>query len=116
MEKIFVNDDDTVLRRIPNKPSHVKNDGTLSSANFIGPNTSINIERLTTFEKTLSGYENFGLARLTTGQIRELGEDVIHQPVEGNSDHAIIPGKRSIRTARKLARMANIVVMPKMGS
>jgi hypothetical protein len=112
MKKILVRDDDSVLRRIPNKPSHIKNDGTISSANFIGPDTSVNIERLTTIEKTMASYEKFGLVRLLTAHIRELGEDVIHDPVEGNYAHAIIPGKRSIGVARKLATLANIVIMP----
>lgn len=114
MEKIIVKDEDTVLRRIPNKPSHIKNDGTLSSANFIGPDTSVNIERLTTIEQTLASYENFGLAQLITGNIRKLGEDVLHDPIEGNDAHAIIPGKRSTSVARKLAQSASIVVMPSL--
>jgi hypothetical protein len=113
MEKIIVRDEDTVLRRIPNKPSHIKMDGTLSSANFIGPDTSVNIERLTTIEQTLAGYEKFGLVRLITENIRKFGEDVLHDPIEGNYAHAIIPGKRSVSIARKLAQIAGIVVMPK---
>ncbi len=112
MEKIIVRNEDTVFRRIPNKPSHIKNDGTLSSANFIGPNTSVNIERLTTIEQTLAGYENFGLVRIMTGNIRELGEEVLHDPIEGNYSHAIIPGQRSASVARKLAQIASIVITP----
>jgi hypothetical protein len=116
MEKIIVKDDDAVLRRIPNKPSHFKKDGTLSSANFVGPNTSVNIERLTTIEETLVGYKNFGLVRLLTGFIRELGADVVHDPIENNYSHAIIPGKRSAHVARKLANMATMVIVPNLDS
>src|SRR5574341_417986 len=114
MEKIIVANEDTVFRRTPNRPSHMKNDGTISSANFIGPNTSVNIERLTTVEQTFAGYENFGLVRLITGNIRKLGEDVLHDPIERNYAHAIIPGKRSASVARKLAQIANIVIIPSL--
>jgi len=74
MEKIFVGADDTVLRRIPNRPSHIKSNGTLSSANFIGPDTSVNIERLTTIEETLAGHAKFGLVRLLTAQSENSGQ------------------------------------------
>jgi len=114
MEKIIVKDDDTVLRRIPNKSSHINKDGTLSSANFIGPDTSVNIERLTTIEETLAGYESFGLVRLSTGSIRALGADVVHDPLDNNYSHAIIPGKRSAHVARKFATTATIVIMPEL--
>ena len=112
MEKIVVRDEDTVLRRIPNKPSHVKSDGSLSSANFIGPDTSVNIERLTTIEETMAGFEKFGVARLLTRQIRGIGEDVMHDPIEGNDAHAIIPGKRTISIARSPAGLSTMIIPP----
>jgi hypothetical protein len=114
MEKIILTDNDTVLRRIPNKSSHIKKDGALLSANFIGPNTSVNIERLTTIEETLVGYENFGLVRVLTGSIRELGADVVHDPIENNYSHAVIPGKRSVSVARKLANIATMIIKPNL--
>lgn len=46
MEKLTFNDDDTVLRRIPNKPSYIKDNDKISSGNFTGPNRSVYIERL----------------------------------------------------------------------
>ncbi|NUO81694.1 hypothetical protein HUU05_16615 [candidate division KSB1 bacterium] len=116
MERIIVADEDAVLRRIPNKPSHIKSDGTLSSANFIGPDTSVNIERLTTIADTMHGYESCGLVRPFTHTIREHGEDVIHDPTADNFAHAIIPGKRTISVARKLALQSEIILLPNLTS
>ncbi len=116
MEKVFVADEDAVLRRFPNRPSHIKSDGTLSSANFIGPDTSVNLERLTTIAETMYGYESFGLVRLLTRHVRDLGEDVVHDPTEENFAHAVIPGKRTISIARKLALQSEILLLPNLTS
>jgi len=53
----------------------------------MGLNTSVNIERLTKIELTMTGYEGFGLVRLLTRSIRQLGEDVVHDPIESNYAH-----------------------------
>jgi hypothetical protein len=45
MGKIVLEDDDAVLRRIPNKPSYIKDKGKISSGNFTGANRSVYIER-----------------------------------------------------------------------
>ncbi len=112
MEKIILNDDDIVLRRIPNKPSYVKDNDKISSGNFTGPNRSVYIERLTTIEAVMTNHENYGLARLTVKQIRDCGCEIIHDPKPGDYAHAIIP-KTTPSSARQLASIAELIRMPK---
>jgi hypothetical protein len=95
MEKIDLEDDDAVLRRIPNKPSYIKENGKISSGNFTGANRSVYIERLTTIEAVMANHEDFGLARLTVKQITDCGCEVVHDPKPGDYAHAIIPKNHS---------------------
>jgi len=113
MEKLTLADDDTVLRRIPNQPSYVKDNDKISSGNFTGSNRSVYIERLTTFETVMTNHENYGLARLTVKQIRDCGCEVIHEPKPDDYARAIIP-KTTPRSARQLAQIAELIHKPKM--
>ncbi len=115
MEKIDLEDDDAVLRRIPNKPSYIKDNGEISSGNFTGANRSVYIERLTTIEAVMANHEDYGLARLTVKQIRDCGCEIVHDPKPGDYAHAIIP-KTTPSSARKLALAAEIIRIPKMNT
>lgn len=100
MEVVLISDDDFVLRRVPTfLPNYIKSDGTVSSLAFSKKRDedglSVDLESLTTPEKTIIDRFKFRLRRINVGIVRNVindGLDVIHDPVEGNSAHSLITG------------------------
>ena len=104
-----VADADDLYRRI--HPSQVK-DGKLTSAAFKDPQLSVDLARLTTPQRSLSGHPSYGLASITALLARSLGQEVVHNPLEVNPAHALVIGNKNLGTARSLARSATWVLLP----
>lgn len=96
-------DADELYRRI--HPSQVK-DGMPTSAAFKDVELSVDLARLTTLERSLTGYPSHGLASITAGHARSLKQTVFHDPLEANPAHAIVKGHKTLSIARSLARSA----------
>lgn len=107
-------DEDYVLRRVPTfLPNYIKPDGTISSLAFnLKKNEdglSVDLERLSSFEKATLGRTDFRLLKLNCGEIRNEindGIDVIHNPVEGNYAHSLITGKITRRKQKQLVKIS----------
>lgn len=102
-------DADDLYRRI--HPSQVK-DGRPTRAAFTDPELSVDLARLTTPEQCLSGHASHGLASITAGHARSLGQDVFHNPLGTNPAHALVKGKKTPRIGRSLAGSAKWEMLP----
>jgi hypothetical protein len=60
----------------------------------------------------LAEWPNCGLARLVTGEIRQLGLQVEADPLPNKPAHALVLGKKTKSIARRLARMASWAQQP----
>lgn len=109
MEVQEIADVDGLYRRI--HPLQVK-DGRPSSAAFNNAELSVDLARLTTLERSLTGYPSHGLASITAGDARSLGQMVIHDPLETNPAHALVKGHKNPRIAKNLALSAKWEVLP----
>lgn len=108
---IEVKDEEYILRRIVIHPSHIKEDGSISSAAFrLNKNDidglSINIKHLTTYQLTVVNSKKYRVAELKAAIPRSLELDVIHDPVEGNDAHGLITGSITKSKSRQLSRNA----------
>lgn len=101
-------DDEMLRRRI--HPIHVKPDGGVSSAAFTNDKCSVDRSSIWGPIQSLSGYKDHGLAELMAGLARELGQEVESDPLAYNPAHALIIGRKSKATQRRLARSATWVV------
>ena len=101
-------DADDLYRRI--HFSQVK-DGRPTSAAFKHTELSVDLAKLTTPEQSLSGYASHGLASITAGHARSLGQDVLHDPLEANPAHALVRGTKPLSIARSLAQSAKWEVL-----
>jgi len=102
-------DADDPYRRIHH--SQVK-EGRPTRAAFTDPELSVDLARLTTPEQRLTGHASHGLASITAGHARSLGQDVFHDPLETNPAQAIVKGKKTARIGKSLARSATWVLLP----
>lgn len=109
MEVQEIADVDALYRRI--HPLQVK-DGTPTSAAFKDAELSVDLARLTTFERSLTGYPSHGLASVTAGYARSLEQTVLHDPLETNPAHTLVKGNKTPRIARSLARSAKWEALP----
>ena len=114
-----IHDGDRLLRRVwyPD-PSYVRDDMTVTSLAFkLRKNKgetglSVDIERLTTFQKSITDAAKFRLFVLIAGQVRVLGLDCIHKPEPDNFAHAEIIGSITSSAAGKIAKHAAYVPFP----
>lgn len=116
-EQMAINDDDRLLRRVIfTDPRYVKPDGSVSSFAFTlrrdEDGLSVDIQRLTTYEKAIQDRTKYRLYALEAGIPRNLGLECIYDPVEGNDAHALIKGKFTKPISRRLARAAEKVAYP----
>jgi len=109
MEIQEIADADDLYRRI--HPSQVK-DGRPTSAAFKDHHLSVDVARLTIPDRSLSGYPSHGLASITAGHARSLGQDVFHDPRVTSPAHALVEGTKTPRIGRSLARSATWVLLP----
>lgn len=120
MEIVQIGNDDFLLRRIPNYPSYIKPDGSLSSFAFAlkkgEDGISTDLERLADKERSVLDKTKFRLARINAGYIRNdinEGLDCIHNPLPENYAHSLITsdtGKVSDSKARAMARNASMIL------
>lgn len=111
METQTIHDADLLLRRIPfTDPRYIKDDNSISSFAFkprTGENgLSVNIERLTTYDKSVLDRTKFRLSTLPAEIPRTLALDCVHDPQPENYAHALITGKITNGKAGTLARNA----------
>lgn len=109
MELQEIADVDGLYRRM--HPLQVK-DGMPTSAAFKDAELSVDLARLTTLERSLMGYPLHGLASITAGYARFLGQTVFHDPLEANPAHALVKGNKTPHIARSLARSAKWEALP----
>lgn len=112
-EKVNIDDEDRLLRRVPfTDPRYIKSDGSLSSFAFTprkeDRGLSVNIEKLTTYDKSILNVRRFRLYFHQARRYRGLGLECEHDPKPENYAHALVlginPNNRKI--PRKLARSA----------
>lgn len=63
-------------------------------------------------EFSLAGHEDFALAVLTAGLIRQCGQGIARDPLPDNPAHAVVFGRRTEAVRRRLARGSRWVVEP----
>ena len=82
--------------------------GRVSSAAFTGREMSVDVARIQVeMSRTLK--EGSGVAELPTGAARILDQQVVSQPEEDNSAHAIVRGDKPKRVQRKLKKASRFV-------
>jgi hypothetical protein len=102
-------DEDLLYRRV--HPTHVKDDGSVSTAAFKDPNLSVDLAALTTAEISLRRAKSgqYGLAKLVVRKVRAvtIPLEVIHWPEIQNYSHSLVKGKKTQSAANQLAKIAN---------
>ncbi|TVR82337.1 MAG: hypothetical protein EA412_01590 [Chitinophagaceae bacterium] len=110
-----IKDNDLLLRRIIHAPPDfiIKPDGTPSSSNFSiskdEDGLSVDIKRLTTYEKAAIDYKVYKLYGLTASFTHSLNLENVHAPLRDNPAHALIKGTFTKGISRKLAKKAVFV-------
>ena len=117
VEIIEIKNEDRLLRRAFYKdPSYVRDDMTVTSFAFKlrkgEEGLSVDIERLTTYEKSITDAERFRLFAITANDVRSVGADCIHKPVEDNYAHAEILGTNLNKTSSQLAKLSVFIHYP----
>lgn len=100
MEVVEVNDEDELLRRLPNQPSFIGEDNTITSAVFklskadkSGDQAlSINIRKLVTELAEIYDPNNHKLVMIRAQVPRACACDCIHTPLAGQYSHGSIIG------------------------
>lgn len=111
MVNVVIEPDDQLLRRVPFlNPDFIKPDGTPASSAFTPDKNedglSVDIEKLTTPEKSIISVQIFRLFSLRASMTTELGFENVHDPITDNYAHALIKGKFTRSISRKLAQSA----------
>lgn len=112
-----VDDTDKLLRRVPfTNPSYIKPDGSITSLAFKlkkhENGLSVDIERRTTYDRSVLDRTRFRLYRLEAAFPRSLGLECLHDPLPDNEAHALITGEFTDAVSRRLARCAELVPDP----
>ena len=77
-----------------------------------GSGTSVVLAAESTVEQVLDGFDRYGLAELTAGSARAVGQGVRRVPIQGVAGHAQIEGVKNRETKRVLANACTIVRAP----
>ena len=114
---IEILDNDNLLRRVLFlNPNFIKPDGSIASSCFqLKKNEeglSVDIERLTKYEKSIQDIHKFRLYSLKAEFIHSLNLKTVHNPLESNYAHALIKGKITRAISRKLAKKATRIPYP----
>ena len=126
-DDLTIEDDEGLLRRVPNWPNMVKFDSNINSfratsACFSDRDTS-DVEVSITLEKPLqesggnhhdviSDMPGFGLARLLAGFARSKGQVINQRPTDDDPHHGLIIGDKNKRTKTALAKNSVLIIMP----
>ena len=108
---VMINDDDRLLRRVEfTNPDFIKPDGTPASSSFSlkrgEDGLSVDLERLTTREKSIVAREKYRLFSIVASFTSSLGLVNVHAPKSDNYAHSLIKGNITRPIARKLAGTA----------
>lgn len=74
---------------------------------------SVDIERLTEYEKAIQDVSRFRLYYIEAAFTEDLGLENEHDPLEDNYAHALIKGNITKSVSRKMARAAKRIDYPK---
>lgn len=114
-----IQDEDKLLRRVPfTDPGYIRDDMTVTSFAFkLRKNKgetglSVDIERLTTYQKSIDDTARFRLFVLRAADVRSIGLDCIHKPEPNNYAHAEIVGEITGSASGKLAKHATYLPFP----
>ena len=77
-----------------------------------GSGTSVVLATESTMEHVLLGHNGYGIAELTAGSARAVGQGVRRVPLDGVPGHAQIEGVKNNPTKRALAKACVIVRAP----
>lgn len=114
-------DSERLFRRIPRTWVDWDESGnpTISSAAFKDPELSINIESVMIRDgrppdDAVRGYPGYGLAAITAGSARVLGQQVARDPIDEEPAHGVVCGpKKRGGIAAKLRDGARWVIAPR---
>lgn len=114
---IKIKDEDRLLRRaIFTDPSYVRDDMTVTSFAFKPRRNeeglSVDIEYLTIYENSIVNVEKYRLFGIIAKDVRAIGLDCFHKPVEGNYAHAEILGPKLNKLYSQLAKSAIYIHYP----
>jgi hypothetical protein len=117
VEKVEILPEYNLLRRyiFPNPPdiTFIKDNGKICSTCFhIRPNEggiSVDIEHLTTYEKSIQDREKYRLLLLNAGDVQNLELITEHDPEPNNYAHSLIKGNIDKKISRKLAEISKII-------
>lgn len=117
MERETIYDQDRLLRRTRfTDPSYVREDMTVTSFAFKlrkgEEGLSVDIERLTNYAQSINDEKEYRLFALFAKDVRAVGLDCLHKPIEGNYAHAEIVGSFTNSSASKLAKSAVYINYP----
>jgi len=117
LEKEEILDSDKLLRQVQSlNPNFIKPDGTPASSSFSlkrgEDGLSVDVERLSTYEKSVGDRTRFRLFWLLASFTNSIGFINEHDPLEDNYAHALIKGNFSRKTSRQLARNAKRIAYP----
>jgi hypothetical protein len=120
MPEPVLDTDDLLRRVIFTNPSFVRDDLTVTSFAFtprkingvVEHGISVDISRLTTYERSIVDRFKYRLYSIKASQIRQIGLDCEHDPVEGNDAHAIVVGDFKTVNCKKLAQAAVRIPFP----
>ncbi|HLT72939.1 MAG TPA: hypothetical protein VKZ75_09820 [Cyclobacteriaceae bacterium] len=112
--------DDLLRRVIYVHPNYVRPDQTVTSFAFTPrkingiaeEGLSVDISRFTTYEASIKDRARYRLYSIQAGQVRNIGLNCIHDPVDGNYAHALIIGEIKRSTAKRLSQVAVRVPYP----
>ena len=97
-------------------PSYVRPDQTVTSFAFKPRQNenglSVDISRLTTYQKSIKDRLNYRLYSLKASFVRGIGLDCIHDPQDDNNSHALIIGNITNSTSKKLSKAAFRIPFP----
>jgi hypothetical protein len=120
MPESVLDTDDLLRRVIFTNPNFVRPDLTVTSFAFsprkIGgvpeSGVSVDISRLTSYERSIVNRLNYRLYSIKASQVRQIGLECEHHPLEGNEAHALIIGDLKTSNCRKLAQGAVRIPFP----
>lgn len=114
-------DEDELLRRVIfADPNYVRPDFSVSPMAFRPRKTngatekglSVDIRRHTTLARSIVDQHRFRLYSVRADDVRQIGLDCIHDPMQDNYAHALIVGNLTNSNAKKLSQMAVRVPYP----
>ncbi|NLX29581.1 MAG: hypothetical protein GXY59_11485 [Bacteroidales bacterium] len=114
---VTIGENDRLLRRVQFlHPNFIKPDGTPSSASFSlktdEKGLSVDLERLTSYEKSILDKTRFRLFYLSASFTVQLGLINQHDPQPDNYAHTLVMGNISRSVSRQLAAAAKRIYFP----